>query len=227
MPRQASKKERRQTAIARLMLGVVLLIPIAVYLWKFGFVLSSNHTRWSEFGSVMGGIYAPVLALLTLAMLIVQLQIQAKLNEHTFDSAYVQDARGDLQFFLDHLRTELAASFAEGVTVRDALVGRLGYLTKDSLLEPSVSQEAKSLNKKFNRLMPLWSGVNSVFAGLGNAGYPPYSNNYATAKLKAIALLSYECCAGLDNLSWLASDGAMGSSEFSDAVSEAKRKVAV
>jgi len=175
----------------------------------------------------MGGIYAPVLALLTLAMLIVQLQIQAKLNEHTFDSSYVQDARGDLQFFLDHLRIELAASFVEGVTVRDALVVRLGYLTKDSLRESSALQEAKLLDQKFNRLMPLWSGVNSVFAGLGSADYPPYSNNFATARLKAIALLSYECCAGLDNLSWLASSEAMKHCEFSSAVAEAKREVAV
>ena len=84
-----------------LAIAAVLLAPIAMYVWTFGPTITDNHARWSEMGSAMSGIYAPILAILTLLLLSIRVGLQGRMNEHTFDQSYVQDARADLHFYLE------------------------------------------------------------------------------------------------------------------------------
>jgi hypothetical protein len=54
---------------------------ILFYLNNFGFHLSSNHTRWSEFGSFFGGVVGPLLAFFSLLYLAIQIEMQWKENK--------------------------------------------------------------------------------------------------------------------------------------------------
>lgn len=155
----------------------------------------------------MAGIYAPILAILTLVVLLAQVQLQSRLNEHTFDQGYVQDARADIHFYLEQLVHALSLEFAEGASVQSMLVTGFGRISEVELKEAKLIQAAEVFNQRSHRLVAMWSAIYAVLAGLKANDYPPYSNNYATAKQKAIAMLSYECCVALDNLMWSVSEG--------------------
>ncbi|HDY7983513.1 hypothetical protein EA004_19670 [Vibrio anguillarum] len=61
---------------------LVLATPILFYIYQFGFGLWSEHSDWASMGSALGGLYTPILALLTLAVLVKQLQIQAQSRDY-------------------------------------------------------------------------------------------------------------------------------------------------
>ncbi|EKO3403001.1 hypothetical protein N6C02_004319 [Vibrio fluvialis] len=61
---------------------LVLVTPILFYIYQFGFGLWSEHSDWASMGSALGGLYTPILALLTLAVLVKQLQIQAQSRDY-------------------------------------------------------------------------------------------------------------------------------------------------
>jgi|SRR5690625_3291448 len=55
----------------------ILLLTAAFYSLQFGSSLSTDHTRWSEFGSFFGGLLGPVLNLLALVALVFTVGLQA------------------------------------------------------------------------------------------------------------------------------------------------------
>jgi hypothetical protein len=73
---------------------VVLAWPIGAYVVKFGTSVSGEHTRWAEFWSAMSGIYAPILALATLALLAMQYSLQRRVHKHEKDQAFIQQNEG-------------------------------------------------------------------------------------------------------------------------------------
>lgn len=188
--------------------GIVLIAsPIAAYVWIFGPNVSSIHTRWAEFGSAIGGIYTPIAAALTLAVLIMQINLQASLNRHTFDYGYVQDARSDLHFFLDRLVKELEQDATENADMRTLVVSGFAWLAKEDLADPQKIQQAKAFDIRHPELMAMWGGINGVLAGLRVHDYPPYSNNYSVGKQKIMSLVSYPCCVAMDNFTHMVSEG--------------------
>ena len=202
-----SPDDRRKGWVVVLVVLAALLAPIAVYLWTFGTELSHVHQRWAEMGSAMSGIYTPLLAILTLAVLVAQVNLQFRMNKHTFDQCYVQDARSDVHFYLDQLASELSRKFDDGSEVKTMLIEGFSYANAAQLSEPKVLEIAKTLNRRHHRLVAAWSAYYSVLAGLRSNSYHPYSITYATTKQKAIAMLSYDGCAALDNLVWCVSEG--------------------
>jgi hypothetical protein len=80
-------------------LTAILAAPIVIYINKFGFKISNDHTRWAEMGSAMSGIYGPILAWLAFGVLILQVRMQSESNKHMLDQAYVQNAREDVDFY--------------------------------------------------------------------------------------------------------------------------------
>ncbi len=57
-----------------LIILIILLLPICIYLFKFHNSLSDNHQSWSEFGSYIGGVYGPIISILSIIILIVTLK---------------------------------------------------------------------------------------------------------------------------------------------------------
>ena len=54
---------------------VLILLPIILYIYKFGsLILSNKHNHWAEFGTYLGGIYTPILSILTIILLAFQFQ---------------------------------------------------------------------------------------------------------------------------------------------------------
>ena len=66
----------KRSLISFFILLLIFLTPVLVYVATFGASLSRSHSIWSEFGSVMSGIYAPIIAMTTLLVLLAQLGLQ-------------------------------------------------------------------------------------------------------------------------------------------------------
>ncbi|HJV68879.1 hypothetical protein, partial [Ideonella sp.] len=165
-----------------LLVIVALLTPIAVYVWTFGTELSHDHSRWSEMGSAMSGIYTPILTLLTLAVLVAQVQLQASMNRHTFDQSFVQESRDRISFSLQQLAAELSREFDDGSEIKTMLIGAFAYANADTLGQPKVVEIAQALNRRHHRLFALWSEFYSAMAGLRAHDYHPYSTAFTAMK---------------------------------------------
>lgn len=64
------------------LVGIILIMPIATYTFQFGFGLWQSNREWGEMGSAIGGIYTPILSVLTLILLIKQFQLQKSMHNH-------------------------------------------------------------------------------------------------------------------------------------------------
>ena len=58
--------------------GAALLIAGGLYLWRFRGGLTSDHSRWGEFGDFLGGTLNPILAVLGLVALLATIIIQSR-----------------------------------------------------------------------------------------------------------------------------------------------------
>lgn len=85
----------------------ILLLPLLLYIYQFGLSLSTEHSRWSEFGSYLTGIYSPLIALVALFILTTQLLIQRAMSKHHHDQAFVNSAREDINFYINKLENYL------------------------------------------------------------------------------------------------------------------------
>ncbi|MDP8568269.1 hypothetical protein [Methylophilus aquaticus] len=197
--------KKRKVLVVTLLL-TILLFPIGVYVYNFGFVILDDHQRWAEMGSAMSGIYGPILTILTLLVLIFQLNLQEKLNRHTYDQAYVQEARADINFYLDQLSKAFASKFEDDKFVGQVLTDTFAYSTKQELLTSPLIEIAKALDKHHSSLLTSWAAYYSVLAGIGVHQRYPYENAHIAARNKAVALFSYAGCAALDNFLFAVSE---------------------
>jgi hypothetical protein len=116
--------KHRTIALVTLAL-VAILSPIAVYLFIFGGSISTDHGRWAEFGSAIGGIYSPLVALLTLVVLLKQVQLQSQTSIREADYAFVQSAKEEIEFYAIKMAETLKVEVLPGETIRRYLVHRL------------------------------------------------------------------------------------------------------
>lgn len=72
----------RVHVISLTLIVLPLIAPLIFYIWTFGGRLSSEHSRWGEFGSAMSGIYTPILTLLTISILVFQARLQKQMHDY-------------------------------------------------------------------------------------------------------------------------------------------------
>ncbi|MFJ5253621.1 hypothetical protein ACIP8I_00270 [Pseudomonas sp. NPDC088414] len=70
----------------------ILALPIAVYSCEFGFGVWAAHEDWSRMGSALGGIYSPMIALLTLALLYRQQKFTETSHEMSIRTERIRNA---------------------------------------------------------------------------------------------------------------------------------------
>jgi ABC-type nickel/cobalt efflux system permease component RcnA len=190
-------KNRRLIVLAGFV--AILIAPLVAYVKTFGFVLSNNHQRWGEFGSAISGVYTPLIAALTLWVLVRQFREQIRLNEHQYDQAHVEQARSDISFYLPRLLDELACRVSSGNTLREILHDQFQPNEVQSLDQAKWKDLAKWLDKENPRVFSFWSAIYAILAGLAAPKRHPYDLSYVSTKQKMNAMLSYETCVALDN----------------------------
>jgi hypothetical protein len=187
----------------------VLVVPAIVYIATFGWSITRNHTRWSEFGSAMSGLYSPLLAFLAFIVLIAQVRSQNVASKYQLDHAYIDQARADIEFYLIQLDLSLVQEIQPGLTTRDLLHKLFIPTAERSLQEPSFKQAAREFNLQHPRPFDLWSAIYPWLAGLAAPGSFPYVHHSLGARQKAIVIASFRTCVALDNLHYILSEGQM------------------
>lgn len=84
-------KIKKQVMFFLIALGV-LISPIAVYSYQFGFGIWPSNEDWSRMGSALGGLYSPIIGLLTLALLYRQQKFSESSHERSLRAELVRNA---------------------------------------------------------------------------------------------------------------------------------------
>lgn len=193
--------------LARSLISAILIAPIAVYISKFGFHITSDHTRWAEMGSAMSGLYGPILAWLAFGVVMVQAKMQGESNKHAYDQAYIQNAREDVGFYLTRLEEVLEKPTSNGHTPRDILMSSFAFASIDQLSSDELKPLCRAMNLEIPQLQSLWSAIYSIYEGLRCNNEQPYTLQFTSAEQKAIVLLSFPVCVALDHYVYCISDG--------------------
>lgn len=174
--------------------------PVVAYLCVFGVKLSTDHTRWAEFGSAIGGIYAPLVALLTLVVLIRQVALQKQMNTHEADQAYLQQARADIEFYSTQISQIMNCIVLPGKTLREVLNENFHPANITDLDSQQLRQLAVNIHKLIPPVFDIWGAVYPILTGLETGKTSMYNMTLGSSKQKLIALLSFANCVALDNL---------------------------
>ena len=181
-------------------LAAIYAAPLAIYAMNFGFTLSSDHTRWAEFGSAMAGVYAPIVALTTLTVLLVQVGLQKQINDHEFTQAHISQARADIEFYASQLSEKLNHIAIPGHTFRSVLHSNFQPPSADDLDSDSLRTLAANIDSSMPSIMGMWFGVYPVLTGLAAGDTKTFEMTLNSSLQKLIAILSFETCVALDNL---------------------------
>lgn len=95
-------------AIALFVGVLVVTVPYGIYLYKFGFQFSADQADWANLGSFLGGVTAPFLAFLSMALLYLTFRNQIKVQEQNNLSSFETSFFNLLNIFHQN---ELATSF--------------------------------------------------------------------------------------------------------------------
>ncbi|MBN6792126.1 hypothetical protein JRG49_19300 [Pseudomonas fulva] len=71
---------------------LMLALPMVIYSYQFGFGIWPAHEDWSRMGGALGGIYSPMIALLTLALLYRQQKFAESSHEQTVRTELIRNA---------------------------------------------------------------------------------------------------------------------------------------
>ena len=182
---------------------LVMTLPLVIYVWKFGFVISNSHSTWGEMGSAMSGIYAPILSLLTLVVLGYQVYLQKKFSYLENDLHYTEEAKNEIAYYINLINTELEGSSLN----HPDLIDLFAYSPLDSTKK--LSDLAKKINHENPSIAAAWVNCNTYFYGLMSQDRYPYSTTLTTLQNKTICILSFKTCAALDAYVWYFSDGVL------------------
>lgn len=83
----------RSKLFLSLLVFIILMLPLVFYATRFGFGLWSNHKMWSEMGTYLSGVYAPILSGITALFLFIQILVinkQVKIQEVQTDIQRIQ-----------------------------------------------------------------------------------------------------------------------------------------
>ena len=195
------KDENRQVAgaVILLILATVLISPLALYIHQFGYVLSTDHQKWAEFGSALSGIYSPIIAFLALLILVAQFNSQKALSKHQFDQTFIESTRKEINYFIEKLDSNLQNNHKSGITLREFLENKFAYLDKEQLNQASVKALAQGLRNEHKIVLDMWLAIYPLLQGLGKNNFFPYKHNFTGAILRISCTLTIETCVAIDN----------------------------
>ncbi|MFS2017385.1 hypothetical protein ACEN88_12505 [Massilia sp. CT11-108] len=193
-----------------IVISAVLVAPIIVYIWTFGTVISNDPNLWSAMGSAMSGIYGPILSVLTFFVLIMQVRMQRETNVHTYEQAYLQNAKADLDFYLAQLVKALEKSYGSDIPARTILRRWYEQATVEQLSGEPLKQAAKEMEQRVPQLQAIWAAIYPIYAGLSSSSRTQFNLHFVSAKQKTIAMISFPTCVALDHYLHCITEGRLG-----------------
>lgn len=186
--------------LAQLVIFIALWLPIALYAYQFGFSLSSDHKVWAEFGSIMSGIYSPIIAFIALLILANQARIQLSMNKHQHDSAFIERNRNDLDFYINKLESYLEKNYDEKLTIKKYLILNFSNVPNAGVLDEKTKEKARAFVFSHPQVFDIWSAIYPILIGLDSQKKYPYTHNFESSILRISSCLYFGTCVAIDNL---------------------------
>ena len=176
------------------------MLPLLLYTHQFGFSVSDNHSRWSEFGSILSGIYSPLIALVALIILAIQLVVQRAMTKHQFDQTYINAAREDINFYINKIEQYLEKEYEEGISIKEYIDANFRFLEAKDFSRQDVINNILSFHKKHQYIVDIWLAIYPILTGLSANKSYPYEHNYHGSILRISSCLSFGTCTAIDNM---------------------------
>lgn len=182
-----------------IILALILVLPVGAYIYQFGLGFWETPSEWSNLGGYIGGIYAPILTLLTLSVLCVQIYLQV--IQHRQHLVSLQEK--ELKEYLDELNLELDKEIENDVSLRKLLI----HMLNDKNLEDLKSMDLNvifNLNQNHHKLYSMWCGAMACLKYIEvHSKIKHYeSTHYTIQKNKIIAYLGPQVCSSLDKFNY-------------------------
>ncbi|QSR71230.1 hypothetical protein [Aeromonas jandaei] len=173
----------------------ILIAPVATYAFKFGIGFWEKPEEWSDLGGYIGGVYTPILTLLTLSVLCVQIYLQ--MAQHRQHLVSIQETQ--LTEYLGELNNELDKEVGEGLTLRSYLIGTYNTLNSSELNSIDLTV-VNQLNQAHHKLYSMWSGAMACLLYIKTCSNIKNleSTHYLIQKNKIIAYMGPQVCSSLD-----------------------------
>ncbi|MGF1718293.1 hypothetical protein L4D08_25910 [Photobacterium chitinilyticum] len=184
----------KQAKLILLSIGVILLLPILSYMYKFGFGLWEKPDEWSDLGGYIGGVYTPILSLITLAVISIQIFIQHQQHQHSL----IQHQEEQIKEYLLALEHALDVIVGE-TSSRDFLVGLLRDISQTDIKDIP-AELVMNFNHLNHRIYSMWCEVMTSLLVLEKISNQNVYNRvvFASNKNKVIAYLNPQTCRMLD-----------------------------
>lgn len=166
---------------------VALLSPLVIYATQFGIGVWTDHSEWALMGTAIGGIYSPILAIATLALLYKQYQLQRSISKSQNMIMMCSDARDDGIYLISQLKDSLLHTQNNHMspTFYDVLTKY-----KDSGTEESYDHVWRT----FRMEVFLFRDLFLLLHMLNNTDHVVAKRLYYSLKTKMIGHLSIEIC---------------------------------
>lgn len=180
-------------------IGLVLIAPIIVYAYNFGIGFWDTPSEWSDLGGYIGGIYTPILTVLTLLVLSVQIYLQAAQHKQTLIAHQEQQ----LKEYITELESELNIEVGGGVRLRDMLNLMFRDKAKEDIenWEPGLLFE---LNQRHHKVYSMWCGVIGCLRAINNLSSQKCyeSGHYFSQRNRVVSFLNPQVCRTLDKYNY-------------------------
>jgi hypothetical protein len=185
---------------------IVFLAPLGIYFFYFPNRISTNHLIWAEFGTIIAGIYSPIVTALGAVIVFgqfrlqrSQLKIQDQSEKRRLDQVFIEQTRHEVEFYLLQLHARLLEVDDKGTSTRRTIEKNFGHLTKSHFSDQERIGGAKRFGDKYPDIISSWFAYYEQFNAFQNETEYPYPHTVSNSISKARGLLSYKTCVALDN----------------------------
>tara|TARA_R100001230_G_scaffold25535_1_gene20883 strand:- start:7121 stop:7771 length:651 start_codon:yes stop_codon:yes gene_type:complete len=185
--------------IIGILIIAVLIAPVWIYIGHFSFEISSDHKRWGEMGSAMGGIYTPIIAFATLLVLAMQLILQRNMLERERIKDLIAERTSDFYQNINKIERILGANETLAKTMQSTGLSNYFGRSKALLKSPEYKEAAKAQYISTPALLDAWTGMYMSFIGLEDSEELLLQQLHKKLTYSAIAALSFPVASALDS----------------------------
>lgn len=129
-----------------LTIGVVaLLSPLILYSYVFGVGIWSEHSEWAAMGSAIGGLYTPILTVVTSLILAKQFQLQREMSRYQIREESRKKVFDTVETYSQKLKSQTSEKDIDNIKL---------FCSQ----EPG-SQEAEDTYKSLRDIMVIWTVI--------------------------------------------------------------------
>jgi len=171
----------------------IIIVVMFTYTNQFGFNLSTDHSKWAEFGSFFGGILGPILAFSSLLYLAIQMQQQTKEYREARIKSEIKQIEDSISLYLAMLQPKL---FENDPALGSPISELILKMSNDDNQKYIKSELCKIGMSARAETLVMWSHIAGNLSFIKSINEIKYLN-----QINLIAVtIGYDICSALDDV---------------------------